>query len=174
MRQLGILFVATLTALVLVQPASALRTQTATASSWNVTQIHTVYYELTTCSSTQAIRFDSMWVRYERTVRNRNVPFAHLRAIQRGTKCNGSIDERKWNGNRNPVWGCGGRCSIDKTEEQGVVWSWPRFLNNGDYPYVWHATSINGKVTRPSDGATLGYICTKVQWIGSYACTTSG
>lgn len=140
---------------------------------FGVRQRHTVYYDLTTCKKTQFIRLNGVFVQYRRSVRARKVSEAHIRAVERGRKCDGVtiVDKHRF-GDVHPKFGCGGRCGRDVTEATGFHLGWPYVVNNGDIPFVHIATSIRGRI-KTRQGNLLGHICTKVDWIGSIGCTSS-
>jgi len=139
---------------------------------FSVRQKHTVFYSTTTCKDTQFIKLNSIFVQYRRFVRNRKVPFAHIRAVEVGRKCNDETIFKSRFGDVHPKFGCGGRCGRNVTEALGFHLGWPYSINDGEPPFVHIATSVRGRI-KTRGGTLLGHICTQVDWVGRISCTSS-
>lgn len=147
-------------------------TRTATNRRFYVTQKHTLNLDFSTCDGAQLVRFNSVSVKYTRSVSNRRVSESHLRTVEKGNRCSGEHVNLSRFGDVHPVFGCGGRCGANETNSAGHYLGWPYVLNNGESPVVTIAASARGKIK--SGGSLLGYICTEMRFVGNLACTSSG
>jgi hypothetical protein len=147
--------------------SSVTRTSRKSTNDGTVTQRLKMSYNSFHCADgvTERIQITLVATRYTRKITNRKVSVSHVTGAEVGHNCNNGGVNVSQTVSWNPVFGCGGRCQKNTTEEQGFAPSWPYIIIPSPGSIFVVGSAGHGHITDGS-GNPLTTICDQLGFSG--------